>query len=394
MGLFIFTSYRFKPHATEGVVTSNIGDYSAASVSPPQHAEGEESHTSNLPPIDPWKVYPIIVVLAADLVKSRKNKIIKSVLESVNSYLHSRLGIELPQIFITQGNLRDSSYQILINEVITAEAKLYDDFVLVPSSQALTLIAEEYRFPNLIEIGQIELGYWVSTEKIELLDSLNLHYLTSDKFLLEHVTTCLINSLQDLIGFQEIKVLLDKMTDYQDLIKELLRMIPLNKITEIIKRLLIEKIPIRNFKVILDKLLEWAPKESETVLLVEYVRIGLGKYIGQMYKVDGKIYAISIDSDLEDTIMESIRYTSNGFYLDLLDSFYEEFNEKLAAILEPLKLKNKIVIITRLTVRKAVSHIVGKKYNIAVLSQEEVQASEVELEVIDFIYWCCKLELC
>jgi type III secretion protein V len=307
-------------------------------------------------------------------------------MSSANSYLYSRLGIELPSIFITQGNLPEGTYQILINEVVNAEAKLFDDLVLVPSSEVTTIFAEDQLLANEINIGQMELGYWVANSAIQQLEDLGFNYLTPESFLLEHVTECLISSIQDLIGFQEIKTLLDKMSDYQDLIKELLRMLPLNKITDIIKRLVSERIPIRNFKVILDKLLEWAPKESETILLVEYVRLGLAKYIGQMHKVNGKIYSVLIDSDVEELITEAMRYTSNGFYLDLSDSFYDEFNEKLHSIIESLKLKNKIVVVTKMNIRKAVSHIVRQRFNIAVLSIEEVQASGVEMEAFEFIY--------
>lgn len=385
---FIFIRYKFREDTMPNTV-AKIGDFSEVTKEIKPEMEEEEHPSvdiSSLPTIDPWKVYPIIVVLSKSLVKSKRNKTIKRVLESINSNLYLKLGVELPQIYITQGNIAEDTYQILINEVTVAESKIYDTHLLVPFDEAATLLKGYNMFKNEVNIGLLEYGYWVESNCINQLEKFNLTYLNHEKFLLEHATFVLINNISELIGFQEIKVMFDKMNEYQDLIKELLRMIPLNKITEVLKRLLMEKISIRNFKFILDALLEWAPKEKETILLVEYVRVALGRYIGQMFKVEGRIYAISIDGDTEETIMESIRYTNNGFYLDLMDSFYDDFNEKVGEILSSIKLKNRLVLITNLNVRKAVSHIVSKKYNMAVLSYEEVQNSGVPLEVMDFIY--------
>lgn len=362
-------------------VKDHVTDFSAG-----KNITNNDLQVSNLPPIDPWKVYPIIVIMSDDLIKNKKNKVIKNVLDQVNAYIYSKLGIELPPIYMTSGNISTSSYQILINEVIVEEFLLYEDLVLVADS-AIEMYAEENSLiKNEKDIGLPELGYWIDKSYFSSLELGNISYLEQDQVILEHITHCLINNINDLIGYQEVKTLLDKMVDYQDLIKELLRIIPLNKLTDIIKRLLVEKIPIRNFKVILDALLEWGNKESETILLVEYVRLSLAKYIVQMYKYNQSIYAIRLDEDLEEQISESIRYNNNGMFLELDESFYESFHSRLTEIFLPLKIKDKVIVLTKFNIRKAVSHIVNMSFNIPVLSQEELAVSETKIELIDYIY--------
>ena len=82
------------------------------------------------------------------------------------------------------------------------------------------------------------------------------------------------------IGIQETRELLvrtDK--DYPELMKEVQKITTLQKIAEILRRLLDEGVPITNMRLILEALLEWGPREQDTVLLVEYVRIALRRQI-------------------------------------------------------------------------------------------------------------------
>ena len=334
----------------------------------------------------PRQVYPIIIVLAPDLIKTQKNICIRQALEEFNTYLHSQLGVELAHIYIIQGNLPPNSYQILINEILSVEVTAYSDFVLVPNSKVRSIIEAEYRFRNMVPLGQLELGYWVSIEKIECLTDLKIRYLSGEKFMLEQLRYCLVMNLDNLISSDDIKVWLTTMTNHQDLIDELLTLIPLKQISQIIKPLLVAQIPLHNSKLILETLVAWAPKESNPLLLSEHLRVAMATYIGQRHQTNGKIYAIAINSEVEDSITQALHYTNEGFSLELHESLYDYFIEKLLNILEQQPLQNTLVIITRLAIRHAVAAIIGEKYTIAILSREEVAASGLKLKIVDFIY--------
>ncbi|MGU3847574.1 FHIPEP family type III secretion protein, partial [Vibrio diabolicus] len=75
---------------------------------------------------------------------------------------------------------------------------------------------------------------------------------------------------QDFIGIQETRYLLEQMEgSYSELVKEAQRIVPLQKMTEILQRLVSEDISIRNLRVILEAMVEWGQKEKDVVQLTE-----------------------------------------------------------------------------------------------------------------------------
>ncbi|MFP3701347.1 FHIPEP family type III secretion protein, partial [Burkholderia sp. SIMBA_013] len=75
----------------------------------------------------------------------------------------------------------------------------------------------------------------------------------------------------DFIGIQETRFLLTAMEDrFPDLVKEALRVMPVQKIAEILQRLVSEDISVRNLRAVLEALIEWGQKEKDSVLLTEY----------------------------------------------------------------------------------------------------------------------------
>ncbi|MDQ5920893.1 MAG: type secretion protein, partial [Pseudomonadota bacterium] len=164
-------------------------------------------------------------------------------------------------------------------------------------------------------------------------------------------------------------------TEFQELIKELLRIIPLNKITEIFQRLVAENVSIRNFKVILDAMLEWSQKEKEPLIITEYVRKALGRYIA--FKFSGGSYlfpTILLSLEAEDIIRDSIRYSNSGSYIALDPRISAEINSRIGEILEEVGDTPNLVIVTQLDIRRYVKAVIEKNYPaLPVLSFQELE---------------------
>ncbi|MRU32277.1 EscV/YscV/HrcV family type III secretion system export apparatus protein, partial [Xylella fastidiosa subsp. multiplex] len=80
------------------------------------------------------------------------------------------------------------------------------------------------------------------------------------------------------------RFLLTAMEDrFPDLVKEALRVMPVQKIAEILQRLVSEDISVRNLRAVLEALIEWGQKEKDSVLLTEYVRVSLKRHISYKY---------------------------------------------------------------------------------------------------------------
>lgn len=105
---------------------------------------------------------------------------------------------------------------------------------------------------------------------------------------------------------------------FPDLVKESTRVLPIQKIAEILQRLVSEDISVRNLRAILESLIEWGQKEKDSVLLTEYVRSTLKRHISYKYSSGQNILpAYLLAPSIEDTVRGAVRQTSAGSYLSL-----------------------------------------------------------------------------
>lgn len=103
-----------------------------------------------------------------------------------------------------------------------------------------------------------------------------------------------------------------------ELVKEASRLLPVQKLGEILQRLVQERVSIRNLRAIFEAVVEWAPKEKDTVQLTEYVRAALRRQISFKYTGGLNVLAVVlVDPDTEEEIRKSIRQTSAGAFLAL-----------------------------------------------------------------------------
>jgi type III secretory pathway component EscV len=122
------------------------------------------------------------------------------------------------------------------------------------------------------------------------------------RILTYHLSFVLRKYAEDFVGIQETRYLLDQMdARFGELVKEAQRILPLQKVTEILQRLVSEDISVRNLRDILEALVEWGQKEKDPVLLAEYVRGSLRRYISYKYSsAQNLLPAYLLDPDVEE----------------------------------------------------------------------------------------------
>lgn len=99
--------------------------------------------------------------------------------------------------------------------------------------------------------------------------------------------------------------------------KELERALPLSRMAEVFRRLLSERVSIRNLPVILNALIDWGPRERDAAVLTECIRAALQREICESQSVQRELRALVLDSELESTVRSSIRQTAYGDFLAL-----------------------------------------------------------------------------
>jgi type III secretion protein V len=122
-----------------------------------------------------------------------------------------------------------------------------------------------------------------------------------------------------LFGFSDMQALLRNCEAlFPEVVEEALKVAPLQRLTELCRRLLEEGVSLRNIRGILEAVANWAPKERDPLLLTEYVRMELARQISyRNTEGAGTLPVVLLDPEVESLIRQSIQHTSVGSFLSL-----------------------------------------------------------------------------
>ncbi|MPY25676.1 EscV/YscV/HrcV family type III secretion system export apparatus protein [Shewanella psychropiezotolerans] len=319
---------------------------------------------------------PLMIDIDASLQSHLEAISLNDELVRVRRALYLDLGVPFPGIHLRfNANLSNQEYVIHLQEVPVARGRIVKEKLLVTEgSEQLELLNIDYdRDENFLpSIDTI----WVKESKLDTLDKSRIGFLTPDRILTYHLSHVLKEYAEDFVGIQEARYLLEEMeASYGELVKEAQRMVPLQKMTEILQRLVSEDISIRNLRTILEAMVEWGQKEKDVVQLTEYIRTSLKRYICYKYSNGQNVLpAYLLDQQLEETIRNGVRQTSAGSYLALDPSVTQEFLSKVKQTVGDLsKMNNKPVMVVSMDIRRYVRKLIeADYYDLPVLSFQEL----------------------
>jgi len=331
---------------------------------------------------------PLLMDVSQNLDTTIKANELNDSLIDVRRALYLDLGVPFPGIHLRfNGNLPEDSYHILIEETPMASGFLRPEYVLCredPNNLDMLGISYESGEPFLPGIDTI----WVAKEGAEAMDKAGIDYLDTSRILTLHLSFVLKKYAKEFLGIQETRYLLSQMeADFAELVKEVQRVLPIQKITEILERLVSEEISIRNLRAILESLVEWGQKEKDTILLCEYVRGSLKRYISYKYSSGQNILpAYLLTEDAAETIRGGIRQTSAGSYLTLDPETTQHFVTTIKESVGDLaRARSKPVMIVEMDIRRYVRKLIELElYELPVLSYQEL-TQEITIQPMDRI---------
>ena len=164
------------------------------------------------------------------------------------------------------------------------------------------------------------------------------------------------------VGIQETQWLFDKLNvDYPGLVTEVQKVLPLQRVADVLRRLLEEQVPIRNLRSILESLVYWGPKEKDVLVLTEYVRGDLGRMIAwRAGHGGGKLGALFLQPELEQLIRQGIKPTPTGNFLTLPP---EQVTSTVDAILlvSGIEARPDVAIVTAMDIRRYVRRMIQQR---------------------------------
>lgn len=285
-------------------------------------------------------------------------------------------GIRLPELLVRGDESQpDNTVSLLINEIKVAQFGLYFDLIrIVNFSAEINGLGIDVTFSTS---GRAKCA-WTAAGNAERLKALGYQTRTSIDELYQMLSVILLRNISEYFGIQETKHMLDQFDfKYPDVLKEVLRHLSVQRIAEILQRLLSERISVRNLKLIMEVLALWAPKEREVLNLVELVRTAMARYICHKFTDGNELRVVMLSPELEDIVRKGIRQTSGGAFLNLEPEAAERLMDIFMLGLDDLTIAYKdLVLLTSADIRRFVRKFLeGKFPDLDVMSYEEVMDS-------------------
>jgi type III secretion protein V len=319
---------------------------------------------------------PLMIDVDASLQAHIKPDVLNNELIKVRRALYFDLGVPFPGIHLRfNENLQHGDYIILLQEIPMSQGKLAPGNLLVQEKEEnLEMIGIPFDKDKTFLPDMPTL--WVQEQMKEKLIQAGIPFMEPPQILTYHLSFILKKHAADFIGLQEVRYLLEKMEGrFPELVKEAQRVLPMQKITEVLQRLVQEEISIRNLRTILQSLIEWGQKEKDVILLTEYVRMGLKRYISYKYSAGQNMLAVYLfDQDVEETVRKAIRQTSGGSYLALEPQASKKIVESIKAEVGDItQSAQKPILLTSMDIRRYIRKLIEMDlYELQVLSYQEL----------------------
>lgn len=367
IGFVIFRGTRQVVDEKTGEITEISGLIADGRPPPKPRPEGGSEFAPTL---------PLIMDVASGLQRHFNSEELNEELIKIRRALYFDLGVPFPGIQLRfNESLAENSYIILLSEVPVSQGLLRPGYVLVrdteQSLQALQVPCEpDKRFlPGIPTL-------WAEATYSPTMTAAGIPFLDAHQILTWHLAFVLKKYSSDFIGIQETRFLLTAMEQhFPDLVKEALRVMPVQKIAEIMQRLVSEDISVRNLRAVVEALIEWGQKEKDSVLLTEYVRVALKRHISYKYSSGQNILpAYLLAPNVEETLRGAVRQTSGGSYLALDPATTKKLVENIKQTVGDITTNSrKPVLITSMDIRRYVRKMIEQDlYELPVLSYQEL----------------------
>ncbi len=235
----------------------------------------------------------------------------------IRRQLAMELGMIVPIIRLRDNiQLSPNEYQIKIKGVEVAGGELILDNYLAMNPG---LVEEEIDGIKTTEPAFGLPAIWVTEGQRDRAEMLGYTVVDSPSIIATHLTEIIKKYAHELMGRQEVHVLLDNIKkNYPVVVEELIpKLMTVGEVQKVLANLLKEGVSIRDMVTILETLADYAPVTHDPDMLTEYVRQAMGRAISKKFFTEGKSNVITLDPKLEQIILDSLQKMETGTYLTL-----------------------------------------------------------------------------
>lgn len=297
------------------------------------------------------------------------------------------LGCVVPMIRLRDNiQLNPNQYLIKIKGVPVSEGEiLFDHYMAMNPGYVEEEISGIPTFEPSYHLPAI----WITESQRERAESLGYTVVDPPSIIATHLMEIIRSHLDELLTRQDVHNLIENVKEANEtLVSELVpKLLNVGEIQKVLQNLLAEGISIRDLVTIFETLADYAPTTHDTDVLTEYVRQSLKRAISNQYFNNNETTSVvTLDPNVEQVIMDSVKQTEQGAYLALDPDYTNRLMTSLREETDKLEeLGRTPIIITSPIVRMYLKKLTQEQFrNLHVLSYNEID-SDVELQSIGMV---------
>lgn len=234
---------------------------------------------------------------------------------SVRRQCAIEMGIVVQPIRIRDNlQLKTNEYVIKIRGTVIAKGELMPNMLLCmdPTNgeteiQGIRTMEPSFGLPAI----------WINKDQREEAEIKGLTVVDPTTVMVTHLTETIKNHSYELLGRQEVKLIVDSVKEkYNTVVEELIPdLLTIGELQKVLQNLLRERVSIKDMVTIMESLADNSRSSKDIELLTEYVRFALGRSIcNPLVDENGAVTVVTLAPDLEDLIGSNIQKSMQGSF--------------------------------------------------------------------------------
>ena len=359
----------------------------AAGASPAAAPQNEAEYYKNIDNI--YKLLPLDAIemefgySLIPLVDERSGSSFIDRLVMFRKQFATDMGMVVPAVRLRDnGQLNPNQYVIKIKGEEVARGEILMDYYLALDPGNLT--------GEIDGIDTIEPAYgipskWITPDKKDMAEIYGYTVIDPLSVIVTHLSETVRRHAFELLSRQDVNEILENLKKYNaplvgDVVPTVITQAGLQKV---LCALLKEGIPIRDMETILETISNYAASTHDPDLLTEYVRQALRRTITRKWSEGGQIRVITLDSEVEKTIVNSISKNEHGTYLALDPQTTQKIISHLTECIAGVKdVVSTPIILTSPIVRLYFSRLLQQFYPKAVVLSFNELDNNVQIQAV------------
>ncbi|WP_423230711.1 flagellar biosynthesis protein FlhA [Clostridium scatologenes] len=234
---------------------------------------------------------------------------------SVRRQCAIEMGIVVQPIRIRDNlQLKTNEYVVKIRGTVMAKGELMPNMLL-----CMDPTNGETEIPGIktVEPSFGIPAVWINNDQREEAEIKGFTVVDPTTVMVTHLTETIKNHSYELLGRQEVKVIVDSVKEkYSAVVEELIPdLLTIGELQKVLQNLLKERVSIKDMVTIMESLADNSRTTKDIEVLTEYVRFALGRSIcNPLVDENGAVSVVTLDPKIEDLIGNNIQKSMQGSF--------------------------------------------------------------------------------